>query len=860
MQFLGWEHATEVLPQTGPCPQCNSRSLSIYKDNTNLGYWHNCSCCQQHGDLIELTSKVTGSPLRETVDKLIENDLFIENYRDQINSDVISSYEKLIVNKRIKAERLWEKASKYLPQSGNNLRNMRINMELATHDDSQNWRIRGGEYVGAVSKEEITELFFDENKSKNFLFRKHDGKFAKWDEALLMPLYDLPNRLTGFYFASPDHDLEYRSIYNIDELYPGITMPDVTGLGPVTSIGDTLFLLLDPELALRLHIRHFMNYDYKLPIVATLPQLPVSAIISNNSSVRKIVVWCRNLDANAFRHAAALNANLILNTAVLEPVEKQIRRASSLQWLKEVYSQSRAWQDLLEEVLTDLPIFEINDFIDSINIDRYQLRFFLENCRPKLRERLDKAYKSKNSYKSVIINNHSIYEANNVWFLEKSNEVLSDAIVRIENIVFDNENNKQTYQGYITYKDNQIPFSIPKNNFDNKLYDYLQTSIISNCQQLPDINVNHKNLLPQVSLKFSNPKIINISAKIGWNNNKCELILPRFIICNGGLITENPSYPFIRSYKIPGIKLKPPELLTTEDSFLLLKNNDETKLIINIIVAVIHNILADVYNYRKVGFIISDLVVNSVTKILEFIGCIKSKKFSFRKLEKHGWPVNRGYVSKKNQESNKYLELKNHNCFIALEDISRDICIVNGGWFAIKNKYPDFINNKYLNITKKLLPILLKFIAGKKFYRKSGLDGIEAIYDDIRKWFESEYGGSKYKINNEFIGTTEEDRIEAFINVLRNLFNNGLIGWQREGFTTKDKRPNLIHFPDQKAIFIPKTSINQVLKNKSPNINLGTVSRLLHKNEILIDEIVHNNIPGWLIIEKVWHSFKSEFE
>ncbi len=225
--------------------------------------------------MIELAARVFEVPPAQAVRRLVAAGVPIPADRSDVAS--INKYVVAHPQMRNRLMDFWRKCREYLPRAGSiELLGLRSRFHLKSHITSERWTTGPGNLFGANACANIERVFLPKLSAKSWKEKQLGGgrtfKGGGWKEALVVPFFDLPDRICGLYCVGRD-GTKNDTVFRVPHIGNG-QIPHEAGLACLWAVeraqefGNYLFACGDPMVALRLHIRHYASASVPLPLVA----------------------------------------------------------------------------------------------------------------------------------------------------------------------------------------------------------------------------------------------------------------------------------------------------------------------------------------------------------------------------------------------------------------------------------------------------------------------------------------------------------------------------------------------------------------------------------------------------------------
>jgi hypothetical protein len=821
--------------------------------------------------MIQLASRVWNLDIHATIALLVDKLPELTLYR--IDKEAIDKYERYYIEEQQNAKDFWKLASDRII-NGIGLRQLQLDMGIASDLTENEWQKRGGQFIGSADRHEIDQLLVRHSAKSSIFYRQDKISIRNWRTMVVIPFWDMPKHLAGFMIYREEQGkavpFKYYTVQpqfrGIKPIIPGVAMLDAlyTSDGPGT---DTAAVFLDPLLAARTHIKQLANSNEILPLVAVWPENPVCAILREHLPGRDLVFFDHTLNANLFRHASAVNGRVI-QRSVKESVAAYSRRVPVRVWFDRLIKTARPWDQVLEEHLYTLTSTQIEALLSQLQWPLHQLREFITGCPSDLRSRLEKLLARQYRGRCVEVSGHIIVETEKGWHCAKSNEVITDAPFRIEHVVYNKYTGNIHYQGYVTYEGECIPFVAPADDFDRAPMTWLDRYLIS-LGKGPTYFVNYywQKLATAIAKRFHRPTTIQGFKNYGWDEANARFVLPKYWIEQGGEVVEH-KLPVPDTKVLPAQNLSKPVELALDEIELLQTGTDDVMRLWQLSAVVLHNILAPIYNYQPKG----TLIVGSVPSTVELansLGCPEWRPGKylyevepFRAIEQQAsWPVVIYGNVPRNVYVYKYLEQQPHNIIIEANWYLSRLLAIRGGWFRLDSEYQFPTSRDVTCLASKIIPSFLKHLMANKL-KRTGVHQttLQRVVADLANWFRISGGDEKcvFEACQGIYEDFDKSAADAFFELLGQLYDNGLVTLY-QGKTKPSimpAQPMMVELEDYGgSIWIPKAGINEALGKRVAYLSVldvGAVSQALTESEELLEECSLQDVPGWLIKKSTW--------
>ncbi len=846
LQVLGVKTNLNLLPCYGNCPLSCNGILHVIYDYTYDGVWCYCDTCRFKGDLIELATKAWNNiSIYGVLNKLALSGVSIS---EEITPDYITLYEK-ILRRRAKIDRFWTQArNRLLVDDNTAIRNIMYRLGLRLMMDKERWLDGPGLNIGSSTRKEV-ELTFRSSVSagKVKIFPN-----STYNEVVVFPSYDLPNRIRGFICVGREGNVAKDVVYAIPT---GVHNQPNTGLALYNTaqhIHDTIFIMDDPILAVQLQAWHLQDNSVPLPIVSlvTTPSYSTNNNIWMHSSVNKIF-WGKP-SVQLFKHARACNAQVCTAGFTENGPEKTFIKKTLSSWLIDVKEKAKAWDTTLELLLGELSHTAIEEILVGIGLTNKELQEFQRVCPDNVKASIDCCIDTK-PVKTITLDTTVIKEGKN-WAYARRGSTISDAILRIDEVILDRVTNLHHCIGRVLYENQEIPFKEEMSVLESRTDKWLRDKVLLERGGYPYVDKRFANHYVTIANKFHPPVIREAYSKLGWNERDNVFVFSSFKITRDGEIKDDYGLTSNLSHLTSFFK-KP----TTPTKSLIdsLPSGYGSKPFWSMLACVIHNIIAPIYSEDPVGIcIVNDTGVGKQTAAC--LGCDLLP----------GWPTT---INRKKCENLHSLLLADgpKNYIHHGDEYEALVLGMSTNWNIIHDKaeYPSDIKPD----VAELIPLIIHDLAKKKFslpYMRTDIRihrGTTArVLKFIANWYNEQGGDVAVVLGADDILSSCEESFNAnrivtnFIELIHKFYITNEVAAVRDKFTSREQAHNFITFiqakdDDPDYIFVPKSLINNILTFlDKPCLKSDNITAAL-KSEGVGKDYIYKWLTGWVIKEDVWN-------
>lgn len=929
LPLLGLEPPVQVLPCVVQCPLCPG-SMTVYLDYNTGGQWFHCSGCGKHGDLIELAAMYWQLSVHASVRKL--HAMGAMHIKGELQDRDIEDYIKVHVNRRLVFREHRQTSQQRLTHDNSKtLRSLQHKLGLRLDLDRERWLAGPGQFVGGVTVDEIEKWFNPLTKKIGYansaVFRS-----SGWGDVLVIPFWDMPERVKGFLIMGrnllpANGDIFYRGITyhntfvatprtilgksTVYERDAGIAMRPAVNARRA-SLGNAVFVLPDPVLALKMHAWHFQDHSDTLPLVASWcdNRAWTAPTCWNNLSNGPLVFWGPPAKQyETFKNARCAGGR-IARQAWPKNVHETFSRKGLHEVLKELWASSVPWQDALAEELRQLPTTAGEEIIHrmAFTLEDYE-RFFAEVA-PDLRTRFDLRQHVRVPTRIITMDGIEFSETSEGWLNGRTQERVCDATFQVERAIYSGRNDEIYYSGTAHYAGKTVPFCDHASDVEDNTRDWLRKLLMKGGVGYPTINAQWSKKLFVLATKFHKPVACKGYDVLGWNEEAARFIFPGFAITASGDVVDEVNIWHGEHESIPAASAprpggfagmdadalggssrqnhllsqntgKPPEevVLSGEDALPVgitgRQSRDEdslaggdplTNLFWAMTAVVVHNILCPVYNLPPCGVaLVGEKGARTGMELARLLGCVDRP---LHKHDDHAWPPLVDGAAKQHTRLLRWLQNGvAKNAIVSLPWYTAKALAINGGWSLIGIENYIGTTRPLLLAAPKVIPEILQFVTAEKHFELGTIEHFGTVIERLlAEWFVRQGGNAQAVTNGVRLvdwPASEEARnartVRHFYELLAQLQVDGIMPLVLYERRWQERHSNPI--VDMSAttdggVFITKTALLKALASKSaPGVDDTMIYKALVADGSLLQDTMLDGRPGWQIHHESWKSW-----
>ena len=842
--------------------------------------------------MIELAAKVWGLSLPATISKL-------EKSGAEINTDrrAVAKYLKGYVETRKRIQTIWEKSQGPHVLTSPDARKLLTKYCWAHTRHLDYWESGPGQLFGVQHFREIEKLLLPGTEdlvkdSKMFTGRR----VRPWGDVLVIPFYDLPDRICAFLFigrdGKPNRDVFFRRVNvspaSLHDREAGISVhPEFRKTSDEWD--QSIIAIPDPVLAIHLQSRQCEQSSKPLPIVSWY--CCDSATPENAWSIlsgRKLIFWSpERMNRHLLFHAIKNNAFISTTGPDETPLKEWLHYTTVYNLMKTVQNGAKPWAMVVEKYFKTLSNDAIEELLLQLQLDGLDIGVVIRGMRSrKMQERLREIMDSTEAGRIVLLNGRAIIERDGKWYVDGhrpgTHEMILGASLRLDKIIRQPNTAKNYFQGRLIYEDVEIPFCVLKEELEVNTIRFLQNLTLENEVGILYGDSKWSPRLLDIAYLLQTPKFVRGVDKVGWDADKLAFVLPRYRINLGGEVTKNTET--MLPDKTPARSLLPPMKLSGQDMAELMPNRSTTAAVFSIMSATLANILAPVFNREPCGIGVHGAGLVSTMKLIrqaadchEFQLAGKAtnrEEVLVAREQEHNWPLYVEYAPSRLGTLVRWMDPErslapSHNSLVALSWYTATMQKMLRGWYIIDDdRAVRKLSREGQVVLKNFIPAYLQDFCERNLTWRAthpAENWYLRVLEDVAL-FVAKCGGSRVKtMAAEAIvfPDSEAGLPEPLIDLTVDLMRLGHAVIVPESHVDPHINANgtirvqLVRTSDNKALAIPKSDLSLVLRRRYAVMSdYARVSEVLDHHGYLLRETAEH----WLIPIEWWNSRTRELE
>lgn len=560
-----------------------------------------------------------------------------------------------------------------------------------------------------------------------------------WDDVLVIPFRDLPQRLCGFLCVGrngdPEKDVVYQSMgyhgTSSGGAEGGLAMhPDVPS---IAQDWDNTVLVTDNAVRmLQVQFRHFEQSTHPLPIAAWFCGRQQTHTRTKHAwqmlSDKSLVFWMPFPSAEVLSQAIAQNGKLCTHGPLTNDSEGwrlYLNKMSSRDLFKRLVTGAKHWTEVVADLAATAEDSVLEELFLQLSIHGVALDRVLKLCPSTAKRRIMAVLARSTKGATVSMNGIEIYEKDDAWWTTYKNkqELVADAVLQITEIVHHSQSKKFYYRGYIKRKGKKYPFCELKDTVDRNTFKWMESYLLEAGGGQLRSNPHRSRVAVAIALQFREPTYTKAIDVIGWQASSSQFVLPRYTLSMGGAVSAHDIQIF--SHTSPARMLLIPEDLSGLDTNYLLGDKRVADLLWATLIPLLGNIVAEACNEQTVGIGLRGPGAEAMGEaVADAIGCLASAIGAKRDVDstldlehRHNWPLLVQLTPKCTKpvfqgwlESDRR---RPHNAIAPLDWWQYTYKSIAGAWTLIEADHGAPLKQEAVAAIRKFLPAYLKDLASR---------------------------------------------------------------------------------------------------------------------------------------------------
>ena len=738
---------------------------------------------------------------------------------------------------------------------------------------SEDWTERTGRFIGSSTKAD-TDSFLEPKRFARWDTYKHKrtGGFSsqnfrgpKWKDLLVVPYWDLPGRICGYVYIGREGKLETDFLYKgliRESREAGLAMLPALLDGAHPTFGMTKFIMTDLDIAIRFHARHGRDHVRALPLGASWDD---GSYVTNEIwrcfHPQNLVFW--GVDKlRVIDQARRANGSVSQLTTTRTEIETNLRNYTPVEWLERIRFSAVPWAAALEAYISKMDDPAIDEVLLKLSLRDRELAKFIAGCSPEMQEKLKFVTENKRYANRVQFEGRWIFENADGWHLAKSEECISNAVVRIEQVLTTLDG-KSYYRGNVRFNGESYPFTEKCSTLDRGMLTWAQSYLRDHCRAgVSEFYPSWNRKSIHLAIKFSDPEYAQGVEVIGWDAVNRQFNFPKFAIKAGGEVTTDFACLFDNP-QVPARELLPPSGVPRRHIEDLSVRNDETQIFWATTACVAANIVAGAVNRNRCPIILSgDGAIGVGMTSAVRLGCVPVVN---RTTERDGLipaqlPENRwngGWPSvvkiPARASTFAWLDQPQASDFIfSMSDVGSRVISMRGRTNMVRHTRKLGSMQLLYHAAPYVLPNYLQDLYSRNIFLPDERADLAAdVLLDIAGWF-GRVGGSREVVETALaVLDTPNSKTAAdyFCELVFQLRHQGVLTYDKAEFSTIGTAASIVELTDKdQLIWVSQDRFSDAVKAEcglAPDLLL--INKALADAGALVSEPVLDRAQGWLL-------------
>lgn len=855
------------------CPLCGEQRLTIFQDHCFRGQWYSCLGCHFAGDGVELLSRVWQLSLEATTVKLASQGCLLGG--DDPLPVARLSYEDHCLAPRRLRHQLWQRSQ---GREAFQRRGREINRLLGLRwDETTSWFESGPlQLFGATTKGAVEGAFAPNatvggsNRGRHRLFCGHG-----WKDVLLLPYYDVPGRIATYLVVGrdgdPDKDVVLANVLRYwtpcTQFDAGLAFhPQLLQSRPGTLIGTD-----DWQLYLQLQAKHYLTDSAPLPLVAWLgsPKHRTRQAWQMFAG-RRIVLWAPQLTAAVLRQAIQIDGQLSHagpTSQHSEALRCWLYEFSPPELMTRIAQRALPWPERVDQEVARMEDHQVEELFLCLGLTPTQLHYVLSRCSHATRTRVLGALHFSAPVATVSIGRTQIEERDGCWFAcyrDGADELIADAIVRIDQAMYHAAEQQVVYAGRILYQGEEIAFCERQHALERQGLRWLKEVLLRERKGVLRYSPAWETKLAPIACLFQQPILQQGIERIGWDPEQTAFQLPHYTLETTGRVVPRPALPAL--VDPPALDLPLPGPLPLEVLSALTADTPSNALFWASWCLLVSNILAPAFGRPTRGIVVSGSgAAAAMTAAAYTCGCrlphVGPRQWSpmnlpnYRRGEQlHRWP----YVIPldgrlPSRTTRHWLEGDGPRNTVVRGSEEQLLALqLRGDWHTLLDHREFTLADEHLAALPAVLPAYLQHCLARQLALPLAAPELVAdVSRDVGQWLTSlQLASTPVKRAQSLLRPAAADGYgEAAGRLISKLLLAGQLTMEAKG---RSLGRILWEHKNPDGLFVPKAALAQALERvDAPALDPLRLSQQLDTTRVLRGELEVQGAAGW-VIDLVW--------
>jgi hypothetical protein len=333
------------------------------------------------------------------------------------------------------------------------------------------------------------------------------------EETMLIPYYDVPNRICGFHVVGVGTPAQRRYL----TIFDGAKEAGLAGLNTIeeskAAFKDNYVVVNDAWIAARIQLRHFRMNENPLPLVAYYDEgqkIRTSAFVWNAITHRRPIFWGWRMTPDLLNQAINANGRIHITPVdeiTPEVIDHQLSRHEPRKLFHRLIRRAKPWQEALKAWAEKVEPSEVENLLLGLEIYGHDLHGI-----PCLSDTLTAIGRYRDGEKQFNYKRRRIIERDGKWWCQLligkdrgRTYMIMDGVLRIDSVTTD-ENGESVYNARVIHDGDETPVAIKQTTKFRNLAISLTFAVLRHTQKQLTIASEWGPMLITVATHFHKPK------------------------------------------------------------------------------------------------------------------------------------------------------------------------------------------------------------------------------------------------------------------------------------------------------------------------------------------------------------------
>jgi hypothetical protein len=678
-----------------------------------------------------------------------------------------------------------------------------------------------------------------------------------WSEVIVMPFYDLPNRISMFRTwgrYGRDREIGEATVCRSKDADAGLSFD----LDLLKRKKKTVFAFQDVNRYLKLQFKSLRQQQGLLPLVLWhTDDHRKTRKAWRMLSHHKIVFWAPEVTPDLMLQAILANG-FICHTNAGSGKEKQIHelfeKHTPDSTLTRMKGQARHWTYAMDKFCKEADPAKVEELFLFLRVEKIGVERVLEAVHSSTAD-MARSMLHEDKYRRYQVGNTYIVEQNGIWYREHNtaeSDIVSNCVYRLDDLVRYPNSDKMQYRGRAFFKGQEIPFTADLEKFERNPLKWLHDELVARNIGVVSYDRQWSCKTLEVVKRAHTPKLITGIDRTGWNEDRYSISFPKFEIEFGGDIhVGNAAY----AAGLPCSNMAAPN---PEHSIELRRLTNNTPMLQHFWALFTHiaaNLVAPACNRSQRGLVYSGRLADQAATMVQ-------QAFDLRRCRQH--PIEKLLEFEQANDVPPLVQPLgrfDYETYLDATEGARNVIIsaplqtamaigINRHWCVIPSEDNGELDEVHIPAMTLSLSLFMEFLLRRQL-REMNRDGDHwlLVQDALRLWFKMLDFDLQVLAGAEKL-LMSHNKSCLPIELLSLPYRKGELTIEPEDFVTD----NCLISLNRTDLFIPEQALRRAasVRNRM-SIDFSAITRLLSESPDYVGEDFIHNQNGWVIKQSWWN-------